>query len=582
LHRAKAILPAVLTWLIVVAAVLQAGQVGTRWRQQLWDETASMRFTGDIQNALNWGRFVVEQATREAGLPFERARELTWRQFFHGYVLSYERIYDRRADSGEFHLDYAPLRLLAMSVWTWRVVSDDPGSVEYRDELAAPLLTVNLWVSVVSAVLSAVLVVQWLRRSETERFWFASPRIVLGATATALTVWLNPAGMWNGHAWPQWDTWLVPFFLLAAISAAAGYWASAGASMVVGAMFKGQILFALPLLILWPVFRGNWHGAARFMLGFAATALLIGLPWLLQAPSARLYVLLSCLVALAAMLAPWKPTRYVLPIVAVLVTGALAWPIVVIAPRLIVLALGVASLVLLIGAFRWRRYVLTVLLLVFVVTTLIGAKRFDGSWSWYEIGFAYGERHYKAMHMGPTFNLPAILGRAWDWQRESIAFHTDLGFWTLGLLPREATPVMLKTLLRIIAGALVASSALALARADRCRDPRGLLAFALPFLLVFAFVPQMHERYLVWPAMVGCLALACSLSASLLLILMNAAALGQMMLTQLSHDRDLAPRLLRLLDGAHPHFGWAVVLAVLCWLYVSLVLPTQRGRPRQD
>lgn len=534
-----------------------------------------MRFTGDIQNAMNWGRFVVESGTRYAGIPFDRARELTWRQFFHGFVQGYERLYQRRADSGDFHLDYAPLRLLAMSLWTWHVVSRDPAATRYRDELALPLLKVNLWVGAVSALLSAALVVQWLRRSEPEKSWFASPRIVLGAFAVALAVWLNPAGIWNGHAWPQWDTWLVPFFLLAAICASGGCWALSGASMVVGAMLKGQILFALPTLALWPVLRGNWHGAARFALGLSATALLIGSPWLLQAPAARLYVLLSCVVALAAMLVPWKPSRYVLPIVGALVLASLAWPIVVVAPRLLVLVTGMTLLVVLVGVCRWRRYLPTVLLLVFVASTLIGAKRFDGSWSWYEIGFAYPERHYDAMHLGPTYNLPAILGRAWGWQRESVVFHADLGFWTLGLLDRGPRPVTLKTLLRGITGVLVMVAALALARADRRRDPRGLLAFALPFLLVFAFVPQMHERYLTWPAMIGCVALACSLSASLLLVLINAAALAQMVLTQLGHDRDFAPRLLRLLDGAHPHFGWAVVLGVLCWLFIALSLPNR-------
>lgn len=572
-------LRAAVAWACVVAIAYLAIPAEIEWRHRLWEQTATIRFTADVNNALHWGRVVVAIGVREASLPSDRAAEMTWRQFLHGYRLSYDAIYQRAASDGEFGLDYAPLRLLAMSIWTWDLVSRDPAAATFRDADAAPLLAVNRWVGAASALLGSVLAVLWLRRGHPDRGWFATPRTVLLSALVAVSIWLNPAALWNGHAWPQWDTWLVPFFLLAAIAATLGWWTLAGASMVVGAMLKGQILFAFPLLLLWPVFRGQWHAAGRFLLGAAATMLLGGSPWLLHAPAARAYVLLASMVTLLALLLPWKPRRWTVSLVALLVAGALAWPIITVAPRLLPLTLGLAAVVTLLGAYRWRRHVLPVVLLVFVVTTLVAAKRFGGSWSWYQIGFAYPERNYEAMHMGPTFNLPAILARAWGWTRESIALEIDPGRWTFGWLGGEKVPVSLKLLLRVVSGWLVLLSAWALARADRHSDPRGLLTFALPFLVVFALVPQMHERYLVWAAMVGGLALACSLPASFLLIVITAAALGQMMLTQLRHDRGFAPDLLKLLEGVDPHFGWAVLLAVLSWLFIALTLPSRRSPP---
>lgn len=563
------VLGVLVAWACAVAATLFAARVGVEARARLWTETASIRFRADVNNALHWGRIVVSLGLREAGLPPDGADRMTWRQFLHGYWRSYEAIYKRAAHDGEYGLDYAPLRMLAMSAWTWHIVSREPGVTSFRDEHARPMLAVNLWVGAASALLGAVLTVLWLRHAHAGRWWFTSPRTVLLSALVGLAVWLNPAGIWNGHAWPQWDTWLVPFFLLAAIAATLGGWTVAGACMVCGAMFKGQILFAFPLLLLWPVFRGQWLAAARFLLGAAGMMLLAGSPWLLQHPVARWYVLLSCVVAALAMFVPWRPTRLTLPTVGLTVLGVLSWPIVVVAPRLLPLTLGVATLVLTVAGLRWRKHAWTVLLLVFATTTLVAAARFDGSWSWYQIGFAYPERNYEAMHMGPAFNLPAILAEGWDWRRESVVFEFDPGRYSLGLLASGPVPVTLKTLLRGLFLVLVAVAAAALARADRRRDARGLLSFALPFLLVFALVPQMHERYLTWSAMLGCLALACSLPASLLLVVVHIAALGQMMLTQLCHDRGFAPGLLRALEGMHPHFGWAVLLAVLSWLFIA-------------
>src|SRR5205814_261851 len=93
----------------------------------------------------------------------------------------------------------------------------------------------------------------------------APPRsIVLGLVA-ALFFWFNLALISNAHMWPQWDSWLLPFLLWAFVAASAEWWFAAGLLIAVGAMFKAQILFGAPLLILWPLFRGKLSAIARLV-----------------------------------------------------------------------------------------------------------------------------------------------------------------------------------------------------------------------------------------------------------------------------------------------------------------------------
>jgi hypothetical protein len=95
-----------------------------------------------------------------------------------------------------------------------------------------------------------------------------------------LLFWLNPAVLWNDHAWPQRDVWLVPFFLFAALFASMNRWLLCGAMLAIGTLFKGQILLVAPMFILWPLFMRRWLDATLAAGGLILTLALCSLPWL--------------------------------------------------------------------------------------------------------------------------------------------------------------------------------------------------------------------------------------------------------------------------------------------------------------
>src|SRR5205814_202405 len=62
------------------------------------------------------------------------------------------------------------------------------------------------------------------------------------------------------------------------------------------------------------------------------------------------------------------------------------------------------------------------------------------------------------------------------------------------------------------------------ARQVRDRDSRVLIAITAPWLLMFALLGQMHERYLVWGAIVSAVALGVSLRLSIIHFIISAAS----------------------------------------------------------
>ena len=85
----------------------------------------------------------------------------------------------------------------------------------------------------------------------------------------------------DAHGWPQWDVWILPFYLFAAFAALKNRWFVCGCLLATGAMFKGQLLFVAPFFVLWPLWQKRWNRALRVLAGFIATAALIASPWLL-------------------------------------------------------------------------------------------------------------------------------------------------------------------------------------------------------------------------------------------------------------------------------------------------------------
>jgi hypothetical protein len=110
----------------------------------------------------------------------------------------------------------------------------------------------------------------------------------------------------------------------------------------------------------------------------------------------------------------------------------------------------------------------------------------------------------------------------------------------------------------------------------RRSSARTLLALAAPWVILFAVLPQMHERYFVYAAAITAVGLGVSLGWSLLHVLVAWLAVLPMMHTMLSINRSFSPEALRLINGTHPGIGWMVLLLAAIYLYGALA-PKRRG-----
>jgi hypothetical protein len=549
---------------------------GLRLRSWMWDATRPIRFEGDVTNGFHWGLRVNRDGQRlrpDLGGPSD---PVTWRQFFAGYLAIYDRqvpyvVFDLRLGS---RLDYAPVRLLVMGLWVKHLIAQDPTITTWRDDQTSPLLWLNTGCELASAVLMFLLVRLWVirwRPEESElRAWGAG-------MLAALLLWLNPALVLDGHGWPQWDVWCLPFFLGAALCCSLDFWFTAGALVVVGAMLKGQILLAAPVLLLWPVFQGCLLAALRFVLGGATMTAVIAAPWLF--PNVTAWIWIACVVAAAVLayharrLAAYRFGKWPGMLVAIALVvwpwlrpgdvkwapvGALLGGAIVAAPR-----------------FRSRLKATDLCAALATITLACAGLLFGGSIAWFRVGFTQAADRYRWMTGWSTGNLPAILAGRYRWRIDDV----------LMTIPRTIvggpTPLTIEWALKLLFAIAIVLCAIGLARHARLRDVRVLCALAAPWLLSFAILPQMHERYLVWAAAMTVAWASVSVAGFVLHLLISGIAFSQMLdpMITIAGQQHAMPSLSRFFHGLFPEIGWVVLLVAGIYLFLSLA-PSGGGERR--
>src|SRR5205823_1619750 len=441
--------------LLIVALFLG----GIQLRRWIGESTRHVRYQHDIVNAFYWGSETMKEGRR---LSPDQATANSFTGFWRGYLALYDRV-KHKAYNKDYGLDYPPLRLLVMAIWAREVRNQFPGVDDENPKLVNPLLKINVLCELLSAIAIFFLVRSCLRRQSraTQSSSLLNlplhHRASLFALVAASVAWLEPSMILDAHGWPQWDVWIVPFYLFAVLAALKNRWFLCGALLAAGAMFKGQLLFVAPFFVLWPLWQKRWTRALRMLAGFIATAALIVSPWLLRTPAA------------------W---------IAIATVAGLSW--------LFLLRRG------LLHRSAWIAGVIGCA--AFVIGAFTG-----GSFSWLQIGFVYGSEHYPYLFISSCYNLPSLLSNVgWSlkdpfWSAHFGSLHFDLTLqWTLRLL---------------YLGAL-ALCARGVARHMRDRDPRALIAIAAPWLLMFALLGQMHERYLMWGAVISAVALGVSIRLS--------------------------------------------------------------------
>src|SRR5436309_154429 len=508
---------------LLIATVFLAGIQLRRW---IGDTTRHVRYQHDIVNGFYWGREVLKEARQLS--PDERSAN-SWTGFCRGYLALYDRVKDE-AYEREYGLDYAPLRLLAMAIWAKEVRDGFPWVDNDHPKLVNPLLKINFICELVSALAIFLLVRECLQRSrptqssllnrlpQQHRGWICG-------LAAASAAWLEPSMILDAHGWPQWDVWILPFYLFGALAALKNRWFVCGCLLAAGAMFKGQLLFVTPFFVLWPLWQKRWNHALCVIAGFTATAAVIASPWLLRTPAAWL--------ALAA------------------VTGA-SWSFILQRklPHQIAWISGITGCA------------------VFVIGAFTG-----GSFAWLQVGFLYGSEHYPYLVISSCYNLPSLLSQlGWSLKDPfcsvhfgSLHFHLTLQ-WTLRLLYLAALTVC----------------AYGAAQQVRDRDPRVLIAITAPWLLMFALLGQMHERYFVWGAVVSAVALGVSFRLSIIHFIISAASTAMIVHVMLI-DKKLEATLwaIDLLKHIRPYASVLVLACVAVYVRNTLRMPVfERRAPR--
>ena len=192
---------------------------------------------------------------------------------------------------------------------------------------------------------------------------------------------------------------------------------------------------------------------------------------------------------------------------------------------------------------------------------------FDASTAWYTVGPSYGVSKYDHdLSVGDVFCLAGIL-EAWGWTASSRVM--------------PFLPLTTRHTLFLIYAALLIVSSFAIARTYRHREPRFLVAIAVPWLVWFAFAAQIHERYLLFGAVVGTIAIAVHLRAFAVSILMTLTSLMMTLANMLQSPRrneymadafgpQFGEKYVDFTSALYPHFGWVIIAATFAVVYFVL------------
>jgi Glycosyltransferase family 87 len=491
---------------------------GVQLRRLIGENTRHVRYQHDIINGFYWGQETLKEARR---LSTDTASANSWTGLFRGYLALYDRVKEK-AYKNDYGLDYPPLRLLTMAIWSKQVRDGFPWVDNEHPKLVNPLLKINLFCELLSATAIFFLVSLGVRRSlHAHSTWPASlsreHRASICGLAAASVAWLEPSMILDAHGWPQWDVWILPFYLFAALAALKNRWFWCGCLLALGAMLKGQLLFVAPFFIIWPLWQKRWMNALSVLAGFTATAALIVLPWLLRTSEA--WIAFIAVASISLFLA----VRYKLP-------HRGTW---------LAAVFGGAAFV--IGAFA------------------------GGSFAWFEIGFLYGTKHYPYLFISSCYNLASLLAVAgWSLKDDLVSAHVGWVHFHLTL----------QWALRLLFLGAVVLCARGAARHLRNRDPRVLIAITAPWLLMFALLGQMHERYLVWGAVVSVVALGVSVRLSIIHFIISAASTAMIVHVMLVDKKlDAALRAIDVLHGIRPYASVLLLVCVAFYFWNALDWP---------
>lgn len=519
-------------WLALALATLAVALAGISMRHTTWDLTEPVRFHQDMKNAWFWGT-----RASQSGFP--------------GFISLYDQVRSEHPDRA-YSLDYGPLRLTVDTLWVVHQRSLGVKDWSNTWALNAPLLRLNaLSDALASLALGLIVFLTAFQRPSASplplarRDSWRTLAAAAGALAGAALLWLNPAVHVSGFGRPTWDVWILPFYLAAALGMLRRQWFLAGVLLAIGAMFKGQQLAVLPFFLAWSLFTSGPRSLLSFLLGLATGAAVVLWPWLLSDPPAGPVAGIA-----------FRHLRWDL-ITLLFATAALPFLLTLLLRR---------------KAARWRptwRLASTLSLLLTLALFWSLSLRPNASWSWYEIAFHYGTEKFPELEVGKTSSLAGILRQSYRWQTNDLVLNAA----------RWHPAVTLKQLLiTLYASGVIALGVAAGLGQRRGNLDRALIAIPAVWVLFFAIMPQMHERYLLWGA--ACCAVLVVRHVGLMLLIVPLSLLSWAMTLLVMLESGSREKFVllgytgrvwaRWIDASYPAAGWMVVLAagVLVWCAV--------------
>jgi hypothetical protein len=452
------------------------------------------------------------------------------------------------------------------------------------------------WIFLIMGVVSAICLAWFLPHP------FRGPTCGLVA---ATLVWMNPSMLMDAHMWPQWDCWLPTFFLLAALAVSLDLWMIAGLVLGVGCMFKGQILFIAPVLIFSPLLAGWPWKFLKIVGGLAAGVGIVVSPWLLENPAALrvtialpIAALVLCILSLhdkpvwTRLIEPLNPRRPETPPVSareqrtqlflLLIrlgsTLALTMALWIWSATMMHRAMETMLLCLAIYCFAWLmpwRAIPAFIVMVFAAGLWMCGFSMGGSFSWWDIGFAFGTVKWQRMQLGAMSlsNLSSILERRWGWR-----LHDPVGTLHLPLIFGGPVQLDLRQTVALIFFASVVLCTIGAAIHLRRRDARFLIAISAPWILFLTLLTQMAARYTLLPAVIAAAMVGVGVGMSMLQLLL--ALLGIAMLgNQYLQAQGGAPLTQSITQYLYPDVAWVMLLIAAVFLYCAVAPGRRRIRP---
>ncbi len=547
---------------------LAAAIYGLRIRKAAFVDTTGVHFLGDVSSGFKWGTLA-----NDVGL----------------FNLYDQIVVD--INDGRRTMDYAPLRLTAVWAWSRWAHEHYPDVGGWQDDydFTRPMLNGNTVAEFISAVLIFFLIRLWrVRMDDARRTPDHLPRPmfrgVIPGLFGAMLFWFNPAVIRDGYSWPQWDVWLVPFFVAAVLLASLDWWFVAGMAVMVGAAFKGQILLAAPVLVLWPIFSFRFGAVLRLVCGFFFAASLIVLPWMKLDETATSWcwwmgiAVIALLPATLRIKPKWERWFWLGAgvVVLIVVLSQLRWAS---SPRVKLLPVAVLIPVAL-ARFLPRRLVPHIHAAAIAAVIFLTIPYFNADSAWFTSGFKYGTEKFGDMITGTgTWNIAkmqqvyAIFGYTFNTPDDAVT------------LPLAGKVVTYRTAALIVYGVclLIAGAGAAIHSRKRSPNTRFLVAMVAPWICFFMILPQMHGRYLMWAAGLSALLAGVSVGMALLGLLVTAVSWMNIVENQYMFQPGYDPDGLRTLQSLDPHVGWMVLLIMLIYLYVAVTgVWGSRSRKKRD